>query len=107
LLYDLNPLPRVFGYLCLGFVGSVITATIQIRRDILIVLVSASILAFSCQWDEGLPRYGVSSTRFSYQRGCLATVVWVPGSATRGTRVYHVTVARVPGSASSGATLLR
>ena len=124
LLYDLNPLPRVFGYLCLGFVGSVITATIQIRHDILIVLDSATILAFSYHWDkglrfygswgtgfqlpvwdEGLPRYGGSSTRFSYQWG-----KGLPHYGSLYTRFscpwdYFATVVMIPGSGTSGGEL--
>jgi hypothetical protein len=101
LLYDLNPLPREFGYLGIGFEVSY-HSYLSIYPQHSPIRDSVTIFIVSYQWDEdpfcygshntgfsyklckGLPCNGSHYTGFRYQwgEGLLATVVIIPGSVT-------------------------
>ena len=104
LLYNLIPLPREFGYLCV-VLGSGTTATFQHNHSIFPIRDTVTIFTVS---------YIGTRNHFSTvviipdaatccMRGHSATVVIIPYAATRCTRGHSSTVVIIPSSVTSGA----
>ncbi len=99
LLYNLNPLPRAFGYLGFGvsYHSYLLNQPLHFPSWIQLPLsLSVTNGTRVCGVTVRVPISATSGTRV-----CRATVVIVPISATSGTSVYRATVVIVPVSVTS------
>ena len=88
--YDLNPLPREFGYLGIGF-GVSYHSYLSTQPQHFPIRDSVSTFTVSYQWDEEPSCCGSHNTGYSYElyEGLLSTVVMIPDTATSGTTLLR------------------